>query len=167
MKKTIGFICPIIDETPHSSFIINYINQLSSIKPYMDFILFNSTYNRSDLLINKFGVLHLNEAKFFLGPMMAFDLTSMLFLKNCISNQKIFFDLDHEWTVKTNIENLTNNIDDKKFLGYFDLKDMYVTSNDLLVINDEEYKNLTDSCWKTSILIKDSEYEKIFEHIKI
>lgn len=150
MKHTLGFLSIEMNEDTESSFIVNYINNLALQYPYIDMILFNSVYKRVDESNNKFAVIHINEAKFFTGPIVAFNLKNMLFLKKCIG-KKIFYSLRPEWTATGNV-------------NYKDLKSLYSDSPDVLVIPSDQYKELYSLCWRDPIVMEPSDYEKVIEY---
>jgi hypothetical protein len=166
MKNSIGFVVPSVEENEKSKNILNIIDRISSSTPYSDCVVFNSLYSNYSPMINKFGVLHLNEAKFFLGPMIAFDLASMLFLKSCVTSHKIFFPLELEWQKYVNFNHDVNDPDYEKLSQYFGLRELYV-NNSLLVTDNIEHKKILDLCWKESLIIENNNYEKIFEYIKL
>jgi hypothetical protein len=112
---------------------------------------------------NKFATLHINEAKYFTGPLVAFSLKDAMFLKQCISNKKIFFIIEPEWA--TSIHPKSENYESMKMMQYTTLRDIYVDSIDVLCTNNPELKNIIDICWKESFLIPDSECEKLYEHL--
>lgn len=165
MKNSIGFVVPSIEDDEKSNKILGIIDKISSSTPYLDCVVFNSFYSHYSPMINKFGVLHLNEAKFFLGPIIAFDLASMLFLKSCITSYKIFFPLELEWQKYVNFNHSTNDPDYEKLSQYFGLRELYI-NNSLLITENPEHKKILDICWKESLMIENN-YEKIFEHIKL
>lgn len=163
MNNTLGFIALDIEDNPRSKFVVDMINKLSDSAPYMDHVLFNSYYQFLPKENNKFATLHINEAKYFTGPLVAFSLKDALFLKNCISNKKIFFIIEPEWakTIHAQAENYEN----MKLMQYTALREIYVDSIDILCTNNPDLKNIIDICWKESFLIPDSACEKLYEHL--
>jgi len=154
MKQSIGFLSIEIDNSTESNFIVNYINSLATKYPYTDMILFNSVYNRQDESLNKFSTLHINEAKFFTSPIIAFNLKNMLFLKHCIC-KKIFYALRPEWLVMN------------KSINYTDLKALYEESCDVLMIPNQEDQELYSLCWKKPEVVEPSNYQKVMEYAKL
>jgi hypothetical protein len=154
MKQSIGFLSIEISDNTESNFIINYLNSLATKYPYTDMILFNSVYNKPSENLNKFSVLHINEARFFTGPIFAFNLKNMLFLKHCIG-KKIFYSLRPEW--------LTLNKD----INYMDLKSLYTDGCDTLIIPDQQYEELYSLCWKDPVVIEPSDYQKVMKYAKL
>lgn len=163
MNNALGFISLDIEDNPRSKFVVNMINNLSDAAPYMDHILFNSYYQFLPQENNKFATLHINEAKYFTGPLVAFSLKDAMFLKQCISNKKIFFIIEPEWT--TSIHPKSENYESMKMMQYSTLRDVYVDSMDILCTNNPDLKNIIDICWKESFLIPDSECEKLYEQL--
>ena len=163
MNNTLGFIALDIEDNPRSKFVVNMINNLSDSAPYMDHILFNSYYQFLPQESNKFATLHINEAKYFTGPLVAFSLKDAMFLKQCISNKKIFFIIEPEWT--TSIHPKSENYESMKMMQYSTLRDVYVDSMDILCTNNSDLKNIIDICWKESFLIPDSACEKLYEQL--
>lgn len=167
MKQTLGFLATSIEDSTKSKFIIDIINKFSGFAPYLDHILFNSYYNILNRDINKFATLHLNEAKYFTGPIITFNLSDALFLKQCISKQKILFITEPEWVDSINLANDGNSYEKTQLMQYRSLRDIYINSMDLLITNTQELKQLIDICWKPSVLITENEYEKIYENIQL
>lgn len=148
MKSSIGFLSIEIGTDTQSNFIVNYINSIADHFPYTDMILFNSVYNRVDNSINKFSTIHINEAKFYTGPLVAFNLKNMLFLKHCIG-KKIFYALRPEWQA------LSKNI------NYNDLKSLYIETPDILFVPTEQDAEVFKLCWKEPIVLEPKDYEKV------
>ena len=151
-NNTIGFL--IIDVRPDDQNIINHINNLSKIRPFIDFVLFNSNYSHLYMSINNFYTLHLNEAKYFRGPIMVFDDKSCEFLLNCISKQKILW-MQEPVTNKTIID-----------------KDFHNTYNkysklDTIFCENEETHKILNTLWKQSILLEEIDYEQIISNIQL
>lgn len=165
MNKTLGFLSTSIDDSPQSKFIINTINSLSSSAPYLDHILFNSFYQASASTNNQFATLHINEAKYFPGPMITFSLKDALFLKQCISKQKIMFVLEPEWL--TAVHPSSDNYENTQLMQYMTLRDVYVDSMDLLITHNPELKEIVSLCWKDPVLIDINKYEQLYEHIQL
>lgn len=149
--KTLGFLGIEIDDSPESSFIVNYINSFGEANPYIDLILFNSCYKRIDQGINRFATIHLNEAKFFTGPVMAFNLKNMLFLKHCIG-KKLFYSLRPEWA------GLSKNI------NYQDLRSLYIDVPDVVFVPTVEEAEIFNLCWKEPVVMDPQEYNKVLEY---
>lgn len=154
MKQSLGFLSIEINDNQESNFIVNYINSLATNFPYLDMILFNSVYRRTDNSINKFSVMHINEIKFFTGAVVAFNLKNMLFLKNCIG-KKIFYSLRPEW------------LGMNKTINYKDLRLLYEEVPDALLIPDEENKEIYSLCWREPIVVEPSDYKKVMEYAKL
>lgn len=154
MNQSIGFLSIEIGTDTESNFIVNYINSLAANFPYTDMILFNSVYNRVDNSINRFSAIHINEAKFFTGPIIAFNLKNMLFLKHCIG-KKIFYALRPEWDA------LSKNI------NYQDLKSLYVDTPDVLFVPTEKDAEIFSLCWKEPIVLEPKDYLKVGDYAGI
>lgn len=165
MNKTIGFVALSIENDQQSKFILDTINRLSIAAPFLDHILFNSYYFSNITSFNSFATLHINEAKYFKGPIICFTLKDMIFLSDCISKQKIFICNNNEWT-----HSITNQPTDyltMQLTRYNELYKYYVSSNDLLCTTSSVFKPLLDICWKSSILLPESNPESIYEYIKL
>lgn len=150
MKQTLGFLSIEMNDDTESKFIVDYINNLALNYPYIDMILFNSVYKRADENSNKFAVIHINEAKFFTGPIIVFNLKNMLFLNKCIG-KKIFFSLRPEWISASNV-------------NYKDLKNLYKDAPDILLIPTDKYKELYSLCWREPSVMEPSDYQKVIEY---
>lgn len=165
MNKTIGFVALSIENDQQSKFILDTINRLSIAAPFLDHILFNSYYFSNITSFNSFATLHINEAKYFKGPIICFTLKDMIFLSDCISKQKIFICNNNEWT-----HSITNQPTDyltMQLTRYNELYKYYVSSNDLLCTTSSVFKPLLDICWKSSVLLPESNPESIYEYIKL
>lgn len=154
MNQSIGFLAIELGTDTESNFIVNYINSLAAHFPYTDMILFNSVYNRVDNSINRFATIHINEAKFFTGPIIAFNLKNMLFLKHCIG-KKIFYALRPEW------DGLAKNI------NYQDLKSLYVDTPDTLFVPTEKDAEIFSLCWREPIVLEPKDYSKVGDYAGI
>jgi hypothetical protein len=163
MNNALGFIAINIEDNPQSKFTVDMINKLSDSAPYMDHILFNSYYQFLPKESNRFATMHINEAKYFTGPLVAFSLKDALFLKQCISNKKIFFMIEPEWMKSIHVE--SENYENMKLMQYATLRDIYVDSIDILCTNNPDLKNIVDIAWKESVLVPDSECEKLYEYL--
>lgn len=151
-NNTIGFL--IIDVQPTHQYLIDHINNMSKLMPFVDFVLFNSNYGYLSMSINNFYTLHLNEAKYFRGPLMVFDDNSCEFMINCISKQKIL------WMQ----EPLCNK---PTFDGYFDDTYKKYQTIDTILCSDETTNDIINTLWKPSILMKEPDYDKILSHIQL
>jgi len=163
MNKTVGFVALSIEDTEQSKFILDSIDRLSRAAPYLDHILFNTYYFTNLSSFNNFATLHINEAKYFKGPLVCFTLKDMEFVSQCISNQKIFIPSNAEWlsfSQNPNSDPLNPNLS-----KYEELRKLYVTNNDLLCTISPDLKGLLDICWKNSILL--SPPESLYEYIKL
>jgi hypothetical protein len=165
MNNTLGFLVTSIENNEQSKFILETINRLSLAGPFIDHVLFNSFYNHNITSFNHFATLHINEAKYFKGPMICFSLNDMIFLNECIAKQKIFWVAEIEWP--SAINNQTNNYQSVKLKKYEELKKIYVDQNDILCSSSANLKNILDICWKSSLLIPDNTPEAIYEYIKL
>lgn len=152
MKQSIGFLSIEIRNDPQSKFITNYINGFADAFPHLDVILFNSVYDKPDETINAFSLIHINEAKFFKPPIIAFNLKNMLFLQHCIC-KKVFYSLQPEWL------ELSKNI------HYADLKNLYETIPDVLLVPKPDIAELYELCWKKPIVAETNDYNKVVEHV--
>ena len=165
MNKTIGFVALNIENDEQSKFILDTINRLSIAAPFLDHILFNSYYFSNITSFNSFATLHINEAKYFKGPLICFTLKDMIFVSDCISKQKIFICNAPEWT-----ETINNQPKDNltlRLTRHNELHKYYVENNDILCTTVKDFKPLLDICWKPSILLPDNTPESIYEHIKL
>jgi hypothetical protein len=163
MNKTLGFLALSIENTEQSKFVLETIDRLSKAAPFMDHILFNTYYFTHMSPFNNFATLHINEAKYFKGPIVCFTLKDMVFLTECISKQKIFLTNTDEWS--TAIQAPRNNYQNDRLSQYKELYNLYVESNDLLCTTCSELHPLLDICWKKSLLL--SNVESIYEYIKL
>lgn len=151
-NNTIGFL--LIDVQPSHQDILNHINNISKLRPFIDCVLFNSNYNYLHMSINDFYILHLNEAKYFRGPIVVFDDKSCEFLLNCISKQKILW--------------MKDTIDIKSIVtaDFNETYNKFSKLDTILCENEETYK-IINTLWKPSILLKEIDYEKIISNIQI
>jgi hypothetical protein len=77
----IGFYLNIADESDKVNRIIDTLNNISDKHPYDNVILFNGEYNRIDIN-KKFPILHLNQAKYFRGILVVFDVSSAMITRS-------------------------------------------------------------------------------------
>lgn len=165
MNKTLGFLSTNIEDSAQSKFIINTINALSDCAPYLDHVLFNSYYQILSQTPNRFATLHINEAKYFTGPLITFSLKDAVFLKQCISKQKIFFITEPEWLKA--VHPSSENYETTQLMQYMTLRDIYVDSMDLLVTHNTNLQEIVSLCWKDSVFIDPNKYEQLYEHIQL
>lgn len=164
MNKTIGFVALNIEDNEQSKLILDSIDRLSKAAPYLDHILFNTYYfTNLSSSFGSFATLHINEAKYFKGPLVCFTLKDMEFVSGCISNQKIFIANSAEWVPYTSDPN--RDPMNQHLSRYDELRKLYVSENNLLCTNSSEIKGLLDICWKNSVLL--SPIESIYEYIKL
>lgn len=165
MNKTVGFLALNIENNEQSKFVLDTINRLSLAAPFLDHILFNSYYFSNITSFNYFATLHINEAKYFKGPIICFSLQDMIFLSGCISKQKIFLCNTNEWTSFVNQQ--PSDRQSLNLTKYQELNRYYNSNNDLLCTTIPEFKPLLDICWKPSVLLSSEHPEAIYEHIKL
>lgn len=166
MKKSIGFLVPVLNNDIHTQNILNCVSDIIVNKPYSDAIIFNIDNNADITTYGYFSIMHINEAKLFTGPMICFDLSSMKIMKHCISSQKIFVDKDLEWQTYVNLDKISTDMDGMYFASYENLYDLYVSSNDLLVTDKQENKEIIEVCWK-DCLYSGENYGELLKNIKI
>jgi hypothetical protein len=151
-NNTLGFLS--IDIRPDHQELIDHINNLSSLRPFNDCVLFNNNYNHLYMYVNNFYTLHINEAKYFKGPIVVFDDISCDFLLNCISKQKILW--------------MQEPIKDKKlFLNNYDVNYRKYSLLDTIICEDIETYNILKTLWKEPILLTEIDYEKILSNIQL
>jgi hypothetical protein len=120
-------------------FIRNFlstINDLCSLRPYDNIVIFNSKYDIVDV-DHKYYVLHINQAKYFDGILFVFDTVGANLTKTFPAPKKqILIIKDQEWSNKL----------DSSYMYWHNIYHNF----DLLVNNKDMY-NLCSLCWKTPI----------------
>ena len=77
----IGFYIISADQSEQYTSIINTINDMVKNHPYDNIILFNNAYNRIDEH-KRFPIMALNQAKYFRGVLICFDIKSLAVTKS-------------------------------------------------------------------------------------
>lgn len=131
------------DHSEKCNNIITVLNDMVDQNPYDNIILFNSQYDRTDNN-KKFPIIHINQAKYFRGTLICFDIKSAMITKTFPSpkNQILYID-DLSWT------------NDHSIPVMF-WKSIYDNNNIHLIAKDESIADLLDICWSRPIATIDN-----------
>lgn len=129
-NNTIGFYCPIISGNQKDNIICEVLNKLSDNH---ETILFNSEYHPIGEN-NKFCILHCNQAKYFYGKLLCFDIDSLVIIDTFPGpSQRILVADDIFWQNK-NIPFITWN-------------QMIFSNTDIITTNQKTH-DLYEICFK-------------------
>ncbi len=134
----IGFYLINADHSDKTTSIIETINDMVNEHPYDNIILFNNQYNRIDTN-KKFPIIHLNQAKYFKGILVVFDIKSAMITKNFPANKKQFLYVD---------EIYWNTSEPIPFLFWKSILD---NDNIDSIAKTEKISDLLEICWKAPV----------------
>lgn len=148
MTNDLGIILLTLENTRVYDSIFASIQNMIKENPYKQICIFNSKNNRIET--GNVPILHLSQAKFFNGNLLIFDTLSLLFAKNFVSVNKIYFYVsDFLWT-------------GNQYSSYYEVKDLFDTENLEFIARDEQTSDIYEICWKKPITIsKDINYESL------
>lgn len=148
MKKDIGFILLSIDNSKSYDIIFKCLEDMSKDNPYNQVCVFNSQNKRIDN--KRIPIFHLNQAKFFNGNLFVFDTVSLLFAKNFVCVEKIYFYVSSPLWIG------------KQYSNYYEIHNLFNQENLEFVANSQEISSIYEICWKKPITIsEDMSYESI------
>lgn len=131
----LGFYLLNIEDSKFS--ILDAINNLCMKRPYDNIIIFNNDNKTVNHNIAKYYFLHINQAKYFSGPLFMFDIKSMLLAKTFPSPSKqILWVSTPEWA-------------NDPSMAYSFWYNIYMQDNIELVTDNEQLWSVIDLCWKT------------------
>lgn len=134
----LGFYIIDCDNSAKNNFLIDMINNIISLKPYDNIILFNNRYNRIDQN-KKFPILHTSQAKYFRGNLIYFDVKSATLAKTFPGPDKQIFCCDYpEWSQNRNTRSSL-------------WKSIYEDQKLKVITYDEHVKNLIEICWNKKV----------------
>ncbi|MEX0594976.1 MAG: hypothetical protein WD512_00640, partial [Candidatus Paceibacterota bacterium] len=130
----IAFYVIYADHSDKCNKIIDTLNNLVDMCPYDNIILFNSQYNRTDA-VKKFPIIHLNQAKYFRGILICFDIKSSMITKTFPAPEKQILYIDEtSWSNDSTIPMMF-------------WQGIYSNPDIKLVAKNEEIKDLLSICW--------------------
>lgn len=139
----IGFYLINVDHSEKNDSIINTINEIVNNHPYDNVVLFNSQYDRIDS-DKKFPIIHLNQAKYFRGYLVLFDIKSAIITKTFPSPQKqLLYVDDLAWSRDRTIPALFWN-------------SVYANNDIQLLAKNQEIYDIVDLCWSTPMGIMEN-----------
>lgn len=98
MNKQIGFYCPFMDNTDIKTNIRNTLNDISD---EYNTIMFNSKYDVLDGSPRKYSILHCNQARYFYGAVLSFDIDAISIVNTFPApSKKVFIASDIYWQNK-------------------------------------------------------------------
>lgn len=143
----IGFYIISADQSEQCTPIINTINSMVKNHPYDNIILFNNDYNRIDDN-KKFPIIALNQAKYFRGVLICFDVKSLAVTKSFPAPKKqILYLNDTPWVSK--------NVIPAMFW-----KTIFENSSLEIIAKTQEIKDICEICWKPVIGMMENINEK-------
>lgn len=149
----IGFYLINADHSDKCNLIIDTINKMVDNHPYDNIILFNNQYNRIDNN-KKFPIIHINQAKYFGGFLVLFDIKSAIISKTFPSPQKQLLYLDE-----------TSWSNDSKMPVLF-WHNIFLNTNISILASNQEIKDLLTICWEPPLAIMSTINEKeLYESI--
>lgn len=148
MTNDLGIVLLTLENTRVYDSIFASIQNMIKQNPYKQICVFNSKNNRIET--GNVPILHLSQAKFFSGNLLIFDTLSLLFAKNFVSVNKIYFYVsDFLWT-------------GQQYSNYYEVKNLFDTKNLEFIARDEQTSDIYEICWKKPITIsKDINYESL------
>lgn len=152
MNEDIGFVLIKLLNNKIYDSILYTISEFIKNRPYQQHLVFNSFSEK----INTFNVpiLHLQQAQFFNGKLVLFDLPSII-LTNKFPNitKRIFYTSDAHW-----IQSSTTR--------YKELQSIYEQDNLDIIVTSETLNDLYSICWKKPIGITEQfTYEQLSKYI--
>lgn len=149
----IGFYLIDADYSDKCNTIINALNSMVSEHMYDNIILFNNQYNRADNN-KKFPIIHLNQAKYFNGVLVVFDIKSVMITKTFIAPKKqILYVDDIEWKNDHTIPVLF-------------WQSIYVNPDISVIAKNQEIFDLLEICWsKPEGIMENINHKEIYDVI--
>lgn len=145
--NNLGFILINIDNSSYYDNIFKNIKLIIENNIYNHICIFNSSLSKLDTY--NVPVLHLNQAKFFDGDLILFDLYGAMITKNFTNaKRKILYCKDIPWIKNRQIE-------------YTEWSNYYDDSIDFIVSNQYLY-DIYEICWKKPLgIMEEFNYEQI------
>jgi hypothetical protein len=136
----IGFYAIDMDYSEKNNDIVKAMNDIVENDIYSNVILFNNTYNRADGN-KKFPIINFNQAKYFKGILISFDLRSAAITRTFPSPIKQFFVVDElPWINNTKAPvSFWNSIYNNQYID--------------LIVNNQENFDLLEICWKKPVKV--------------
>jgi hypothetical protein len=126
------------DHSDKCNRIIDILNDMIDQHPYDNIILFNSQFNRTDSN-KKFPIIHLNQAKYFRGKLVCFDIKSAMVTKTFPSPEKQILYVDElSWSNDHTIPVMFWH-------------GIYVNPDIKLIARNKEIEDLLSICWSQPI----------------
>ena len=148
----IGFyVLDIEQQNQKQQTILKCINELYSIRPHDNIVLFNNKFASVDPN-QKYYTLHISEAKYFKGVLFLFDIKSAMLTKSFPTPSKQILLVDKpEWSEKTDVP-------------YSFWKHIYNHENFELLTSSDSMAKLCENCWRKPLCnLKDLNGEQINE----
>lgn len=115
--------------------ILKAINNLCSLRPYDNIVIFNNNFNTIDIN-QKYYLLSINHAKYFRGLLFLFDTEHAMLTRTFPGPDKQFICMNKPtWTENTNIP----------FSVWYSV---YMDHKFELLVDSEYLYDLVDTCWK-------------------
>jgi hypothetical protein len=155
MKKTnkdIGFLMPVVDNNFESNSICTTISKLIHARPNDQICIFNSYCEKIDTY--NIPVLHVNQAKFFKGSLVVFDL-------QCL-------ELSRSLPLLDNVYYYAKNIPWTNTKGYYEQwKNLFSKPNIKVISSNKYIDNIYNIVWSNSIGISENfDYDTISNIIR-
>lgn len=136
-----------MDQSELCDSIVSTINTIVENNPYDNIILFNNDYNRIDEN-KKFPIIALNQAKYFRGVLVCFDIKSLAVTKSFPSpKRQIVYLQDMHWMSKEAIPAMF-------------WKTMLENENLDILAKNKTINDICEICWKKPIGIMETINDK-------
>jgi hypothetical protein len=150
-NKDLGFLIPVLDNNQSSNIICNTISRFIQSRPKQQICIFNSYSERINT--NNIPIVHINQAKFFDGNLIVFDL-------HCLQLSNLFPLIREVYYYAQNIpwSNGQNN--------YAQWKELFDRKNLKIISANKHIHDIYNIVWSNSIGISETfNYETVNKFI--
>lgn len=151
-SQDLGFIILKLMNSPQYDNILQTISSYIKFRPYNQHIIFNSYSER--IVTHNIPILHLQQAQFFDGDLVLFDLPSIL-VSNSFPNirKRFLYATDTPW-----IKSPGSN--------FKEWESLYAQENLNIIVRDQYLYDIYNICWKKPIgIVEEFNYESLKNHI--
>lgn len=152
MNQDIGFVLIKLLNNKIYDSILHTISEFIKARPYQQHMVFNSYSEK----INTFNVpiLHLQQAQFFYGKLIVFDIPSIILTNNFPNiSQRILFTSDTHWTQSSSSM-------------YQQWRSVYEQDNLDIMVTSPVLRDLYSMCWKTPVAtVERFTYDELSKYI--
>jgi hypothetical protein len=146
-NKDLGFLIPVLDNSQQSNNICNTITRLIGSRPKQQICIFNSYCEKIDT--RNIPIVHINQAKFFDGDLIVFDL-------HCL-------ELSNSFPLIQNTYYYAQNIPWSNNPAYYDQwKNLFNRPNIKIISSHKYIHDIYNIVWSNSLGISEAfDYETI------